>query len=145
MTIEAIHLTNSQLNVIYLASEEAYPSEACGLVTGWLLGEGTLKAARVVRAKNLLANSTDDKFEVDPRTRIEVEKRIRGTDERLIGHYHSHPNKPAYPSKLDLQKAYEPNLVWIIVSLVEGKVTDITAHKVHESGLGFKKISFLVS
>ena len=35
----------------------------------------------------------------------------------LIANYHSHPQTPSRPSKEDIRLAYDPNILYIIVSL----------------------------
>ena len=95
-------------------------------------------------AKNILAPDTNHRFEVDPRTRINLEKEIRGTEENLIAHYHSHPDHPALPSSTDLQNVHEPNLIWLIVSVNAGKAQDIKAHKYFDRISGFREIKILI-
>ena len=83
------------------AAEAAYPAEACGLIIG--RGKGQLvRVTAVVPAPNLLAAS-GDRFELDPAVRIRVERDLReaGGKDRIIGHYHSHPDGSADPSAAD--------------------------------------------
>ena len=108
MSISVIQLTLNQVALIKGASEAAYPKEACGLIAGRLVSEGVLSVTRIVRSNNILAATTDDRFEIDPSDRIELEKMIRGTLETLIAHYHSHPDKDAVPSSIDLMNTHAP-------------------------------------
>ena len=143
MTIRSICLTPTQINRINAAAEAAYPTEACGLITGRLTNSSILVVTRVVEAQNILASKATDRFEIDPATRISLEKDIRGTNEQLIAHYHSHPDNPAQPSSTDLEKTHEPELVWIIVSVMAGKATNMTAHRVIDGASGFEAINLL--
>ena len=145
MSISVIQLTLNQVALIKGASEAAYPKEACGLIAGRLVSEGVLSVTRIVRSNNILAATTDDRFEIDPSDRIELEKMIRGTLETLIAHYHSHPDKDAVPSSIDLMNTHEPNLVWVIVSVKDGKAVDITAHQVGKDRTKFDKIEIVIS
>ena len=144
MTVVSIQLKPAHLNQIKVAGEEAYPMEACGLITGHQIEGDILDVTRIVKAENILAAYATDRFEVDPATRITLEKEVRGTNEELIGHYHSHPDNSSRPSKTDLENAHEPELIWIIVSVVAGKALDVTAHRVLDDSSGFKEINILM-
>ena len=140
----SIQFTSEHIKNIKQDAEHAYPNEACGLITGWTIDSDVLEVMRVVKAQNIRAFETGNRFEVDPGTRIKLEKKIRGTNEQLIAHYHSHPDNPATPSNTDLINAHEPELIWIIVSVEGGKASDVAAHQVLEDKTSFKKVSILV-
>ncbi len=106
-------LTPAQMAAITAAAAAAWPAEACGL----LIGHGTrrLVVTREVPAPNLLAE-IPGRFELDPRVRLREEKACRGSNDRIIGHWHSHPGGVAEPSATDLAMAFEPDLAWLIVA-----------------------------
>lgn len=113
---------------IALAAVTAYPYECCGL----LVGRGTIQdgidITDVIPAKNL--RSEPDRFELDPALYLRVQRELReaGGRDRVVGHYHSHPNGQAIPSNIDLAEANDPNLVWVIVG-TDGATADIAAFK----------------
>jgi len=107
-------LTAAQLVAIEGECRAAWPAEACGLLIG--RGRRLLKVARVMAAANLLADRGDHRFELDPRVRLDAEKQCRASGERVLGHWHSHPNGRAAPSATDLAMAFEPELIWLIVA-----------------------------
>ena len=144
MTLNAIRLTSDQVSKINYEAEVAYPLEACGLITGLKINSHILKVIKIVPAQNILVSEANHRFEVDPRTRINLEKEIRGTEEHLIAHYHSHPDHPALPSSTDLQNVHEPNLIWLIVSVNAGKAEDIKAHHFCDGKSGFREITILI-
>jgi proteasome lid subunit RPN8/RPN11 len=74
-------------------------------------------------------------FEVDPALILTWHKRLRGTPERILGHYHSHPDEPARPSATDLARAWEPGMIWLIVGVGRG-LTEIAAFQYQEEGRG---------
>jgi proteasome lid subunit RPN8/RPN11 len=39
----------------------------------------------------------------------------------IIGNYHSHPETPARPSVEDIKLAYDPEIIYVIVSLSQSK------------------------
>lgn len=122
------------------AAEAAFPAEACGLIIG--RGKGQLiRVTRVVPAENLLAD-TPDRFELDPAVRITVEKDLRdsGTKDRIIGHYHSHTDGTADPSATDRAMAFEPDMAWLIVGVLEGQAIQTLAHRMDEKRGNFRPV-----
>ena len=113
-------------------AERAYPEECCGL----LIGEGdpaaTVAITRVVSSPNLTSSGKVDSFEVDPKLRFDLMRELEGGAHRIVGHYHSHPDHPARPSRRDIEMAWEPEMVWLITSVIAsvtgGKAIRTTAH-----------------
>lgn len=127
-----IILTAAQLASIADAAEAAYPGECCGLLVG--SGNRHLRVTRLVPAANLLRDEAHDRFELDPRIRFETERAVRGTTDRIVGHWHSHPDGAAIPSPTDLEQAWEPDLIWLIVGVAIGvsgrpQAIQIQAHR----------------
>jgi proteasome lid subunit RPN8/RPN11 len=91
---------------------DAWPDEACGLIAG-------TGVPAVITRLVACANIAPDRrrhFEVDPGARIRLEVALRGTAERLIGVWHSHPGGEAVPSATDAAMIYEPDLIWLITA-----------------------------
>jgi proteasome lid subunit RPN8/RPN11 len=109
-------------------AEAAYPHECCGLLAGHGDGAGGLAVTRVAPSANVCETRSRDRFEVDPRVRFELMRELDGGPDRIIGHYHSHPDHPAIPSRQDLDMAFEPDLVWLILSVMKGSAGEATAH-----------------
>jgi len=82
--------------------------EQCGLLFG--------ASDRIDRAQpaDNVADRPGDTFEIDPRALFAALRAERAGGERLIGHYHSHPNGSAEPSPRDLASA-EPGRLWLIL------------------------------
>jgi len=141
-----ISLPLALLKAIADAAEAAYPKECCGLLIGRDDGAGALVVTRIVESENLAAGDAHDRFEVDPQVRFNVMRELDEETEggrprhRIIGHYHSHPDHPAQPSEHDLEMAFEPDLVWIIVSVVDGQAVHATSHVVDRDGRQFREI-----
>jgi len=108
-----ITLSAADWRGIAAAAEAAFPGEGCGLLAGH--GATAVQITRVVPAANLCAGERNDRFELDPRARLVLQRTLRGTTERLVGHWHSHPNGHAEPSAEDVARAEEPDLIWLIV------------------------------
>ena len=131
-----IRIPRPLLKQVVDAAEAAYPAECCGLLAGRDAGAGTIAVTRVVPSPNLAppAGGGDgppiDRFEVDPQVRFDLMQALDGTGERIVGHYHSHPDHPAQPSETDLAMAFEPDLAWLIVAVAGGQAIHVTAHAV---------------
>jgi proteasome lid subunit RPN8/RPN11 len=106
-------LSAEQMASIATAAEAAWPAEGCGLLIG--RGKRVITVTRVMNADNLLKSEGNDRFELDPKIRFAAERSVRGTKERVVGHWHSHPDGSAHPSATDMDQAWEPDLIWLIV------------------------------
>ena len=82
--------------------------------------DGSVRVNRIAASLNVADPPGDDRFEVSPKLRFDVMRELDGTDEMIVGHYHSHPDHPATPSKTDLDMAFEPQLVWLITAVDQG-------------------------
>ena len=111
-----LSLTQAHLDRMRTAAVAAYPAECCGLLVG-LETTAQWQVTQVVPTHNLWATERNDRFAIDPVIHLTWKRRLRGRQEHLIGHYHSHPNGEAYPSGTDLAMGFEPELVWVIVAV----------------------------
>ena len=102
------------------ACERAYPDEACGLVLGHA---GDVRD--VVAGRNV-AIDRRARFELDPESFLGAwrEAAMRGLD--VIGTWHSHPDGPAAPSRLDEESA-DPAWLHLVVAVERGRATQVAA------------------
>jgi [CysO sulfur-carrier protein]-S-L-cysteine hydrolase len=135
-----ISITNALMAEISKAAETAYPNECCGLLSGFGEADETLTITGVHGSDNVTTGTARDRFEVDPKVRFDLMRTLEGGPERIVGHYHSHPDHPAQPSEHDLEMAFEPDLLWLIVAVDDGRATEITAHKVDAGVSAFHQI-----
>ena len=130
-----IRLTPQQLDDIHAQAEAAYPYECCGLLAGHTHKDGTITVTRVVASPNTVKDEHTgrgkDRFEVDPQVRFDLMRAVANTEEDIVGHYHSHPDHPAKPSETDVDMAFEPNMVWLITSVHQGKIEGTTAWRLN--------------
>ena len=136
-----IRMAPDQLKSITDAAERAYPHECCGLIAGYQGKPGSFRVSRVVESRNVAESDRHDSFEVDPQVRFDLMRACdAATGERLIGHYHSHPDHPARPSQRDLAMAYEPDLVWLVVGVADGHAEAANAFMLASDGKAFREI-----
>ena len=113
---------------------------ACGLITGTLLAGRKLVVHQVREAKNILA-AEEDRFEVDPATRIQVEKECRRSNPLTIFtltpiNQQSHQRQTFW--------AYEPNLIWVIAGVGDGVTSEIKAYRLKRDCNTFVEIDLIV-
>lgn len=106
------------------AREDA-PLECCGL----LIGADTL-VDECVRTRNARASETA--YMVEPSEHFAALKRARLDGRAVLGAYHSHPRSPAIPSPTDLAEAYDPDLLYVIVSLARRDFPDVRGYRLAE-------------
>jgi len=93
------------------AKREA-PLEACGYFAG---NDGAV--TEIYKLTN--TDRSGEHYAMDPSEQFTALKSARGKGLSLIAGYHSHPASPARPSVEDIHLAYDPNLLYVIVSLAE--------------------------
>ncbi len=139
-----IFIPSSLLKVIIDEAEEATPEECCGLLIGRDWAEDEPYEGRVVTrvapSPNVTENDRKESFEIDSELRFNLMRNIKGTNKRIIGVYHSHLNNPAQPSETDLAQAWEPDLTWLIVSVINGQATHTSAHALSKDNSRFEEI-----
>ena len=119
------------------AAEKAYPNECCALLIGVVAAPpAPARVTRLVFADNVAPDPRIG-FELDPKVLIAVLRALReaeaagpgsgGGGERLLGHFHSHPDAPARPSAQDRALAHEPGLFWLIQSVERGGAGELNA------------------
>lgn len=93
------------------------PDEACGLIAGEDLEDGT----RVIKKVYLLTNidHTNEHFTIDPKEQLSSIKDMRSLGLKPLGNWHSHPESPSRPSEEDKRLANDSKATYLILSLME--------------------------
>jgi len=112
-----LRISDAHLKQIYAHAAETYPHECFGFLVGTFDEEGLVY--RVVRGTNLNTERAD-RFEMDPKEFVQIEKAADEEGLNVIGFYHSHPDWPAIPSQTDITWAWEGSY-YLIVSVHEGR------------------------
>jgi len=144
-SLATIHLNIVDLDRIEAAGVAAYPDECCGLLIGHDIGDGGIEVVRVVMSDNVEPGDTRSRFEIDPRLLIALQRDLRGGRDRIVGHYHSHPDHPARPSAHDARRAWQPEMVWLITSVIGGNAAETTAHVLEDGGGDFRQIGLQIT
>jgi proteasome lid subunit RPN8/RPN11 len=106
-------------------AQSELPNEACGLLTG-------LRDEVQTHYQMTNTDHSPEHFSFDPQEQFAVLKQARADNQKIIANYHSHPSSPARPSEEDKRLAFDPHIVYIIISLA-GETPDIKAFYVDEN------------
>lgn len=117
-------MTKTQLAQIQLHSEDTYPHECCGVLTGEILPDGARRAAEVVRCGNAHSNPSRSWYEIDPRELVRIQREAYARGQDIVGFYHSHPNDAAHWSASDLAEAHWTGCSYLITSVPQGKAAE---------------------
>lgn len=99
------------------------PNECCGLVAA---DNGT--AVKVFRAENSAASPL--RYGLDPREQYRLMMEIEDNGWSLGAIYHSHTRSAAYPSQTDVNLAFYPDALYVIVSLEDDQSPDVKAFRI---------------
>ena len=96
--------------------EQAYPEESCGVLLGQFLDSGRSVAAAIPCA-NARRDSPRNRYAIDSKELIRIQREARDQGLEVVGFYHSHPDHPAEWSTTDLEEAH-----WVLCSYVITRV-----------------------
>lgn len=86
------------------------PNEACGYLAG---SEDLI--TRCYKLTN--ADQSPEHYSFKPEEQFEVLKDARSKGLKILANFHSHPLTPARPSAEDIRLAYDPEILYGIISL----------------------------
>lgn len=109
--------------IVAHAREEA-PNECCGMIAS---RDG--EAVKVYRATNAAASPL--RYELDGAEQYRIQMEIDDAGLELGGIYHSHTRTEPYPSQTDINLAFYPDTVYVIVGLA-GEEPDVRAFSIRD-------------
>jgi proteasome lid subunit RPN8/RPN11 len=115
-----LKIRKSEFDEIRAHGEETYPHECCGVLLGQMDGDDRVVVS-VARARNTRTDSPHNRYDIDPKDQIRIQREGRKRGEDVIGYYHSHPDHPARWSQTDLAEAHWPGYSYVITSVEQGK------------------------
>jgi proteasome lid subunit RPN8/RPN11 len=104
--------------------EEIYPHECCGVLLGQMDGD-VRTVTSTARCGNTRTDSPQNRYHIDPKELVRIQREARGREEDIVGFYHSHPDHPAQWSKTDLEEAHWIGCSYVITRVAAGKA-DVT-------------------
>ena len=115
-----LKIDRSAYDALRRHGEETYPHECCGVLLGEMNGEGRVVTS-VVRCGNTRTDSPQNRYHIDPRELVKIQREGREHGEDIVGFYHSHPDHRAQWSQTDLDEAHWIGCSYVITSVEEGK------------------------
>jgi proteasome lid subunit RPN8/RPN11 len=116
-----LKLRKSQYDALRRHGEETYPQECCGVLLGQMEDDGVRTVSSTARAGNTRTDSAHNRYNIDPKDLIRIQREGRERGEDIIGFYHSHPDHPAQWSSTDLAEAHWFGCSYVITSVEKGK------------------------
>jgi proteasome lid subunit RPN8/RPN11 len=113
----------AMVDVIVAHARDELPNECCGLIAA---EDG--RAVKLFRPSN--AEASPVRYGLDPREQYRIMMEIERGGWMLGAIYHSHTRSPAYPSQTDVNLAFYPDALYLIVSLQDTDRPDLRAYRI---------------
>ena len=123
-------ITPQALGEVNAHAAEGYPFEICGIL---ITSRGSDVVTEVRRVRNTIVDRARDRYEMDPRDQIRIQRECDASGLEIIGYYHSHPDHPARASVTDAQRSWA-GPIYLIVSCVNGRVVEANAFVAERDG-----------
>jgi len=128
-----LEIPEDLLSQIIEHARREYPLESCGILAG-----KNGKIARVYSMENTEKSSSS--YLMGPEEQLKVFREVEEEGLELSAIYHSHPHSPAFPSQRDVDYAFYPDSLILIISLMDRKapqvgVFQIENGKIEQKGL----------
>ena len=111
------------------------PEEVCGYLAG---------SGQIVNKQFRLTNidHSPEHFSFDPVEQFQVVREARRLGLEILANYHSHPATPARPSEEDIRLAFDPNISYVIVSLV-AELPDVKSFRIQKGKVEKEEIEVI--
>ena len=123
-------IARAAMEAVKAHGAEGYPHEICGILVG---PRGSRTATDAKRARNIIVERARDRYEIDPRDHIRIQREADADGQDIVGYYHSHPDHPAQASRFDTERAWS-GYVYLIVSVAKGEAIDANAFVAENDG-----------
>lgn len=108
--LKSITIDKDVVDEIVRQARRQLPDEACG----YLLGKGARVTAQYPMTN---ADHSPRHFSFVPREQFEAVRFARKERLDVVGNWHSHPASPSRPSDEDIRLAYDPDILYFILSI----------------------------
>jgi proteasome lid subunit RPN8/RPN11 len=134
-----LKISKTGFDAIRRHGEESYPHECCGVLLGQMDGDQRIVTS-VARCGNTRNDSPHNRYNIDPRELIRIQREGRERGEDIVGFYHSHPDHPPRWSPTDLAEAHWLGCSYVITSVERGKAAVTNSFELTGSDENEKKL-----
>lgn len=104
-----VRLSETLIEELIRTCRAGLPHEACGIAGG--------RPGQIIRLYPLTnASASAERYTVDPDEQFDAYRAMADDGLDCVAVYHSHPATPARPSHTDIAEAYDPDVLYVIVS-----------------------------
>jgi len=136
-----LKLSQSHFSSLRQHGEETYPHECCGVLLGQMNGDNVRVVTSIARCGNTRDDSPQNRYNIDPKELIRIQRQGRERGEDIVGFYHSHPDHPAHWSPTDLAEAHWFGCSYVITSVEKGKAAITNSFELDGSDEADKKLT----
>src|SRR5947207_15848691 len=115
-----LRIGQSHYDALRHHGEETYPHECCGVLLGRMDDDGTRIVTSIARAGNTRTDSPQNRYNIDPKELVRIQREGRERSEDIIGFYHSHPDHPPQSPPTDHAEAHWMGCSYLIPSVETG-------------------------
>ena len=115
-----LKISQSHYSALRQHGEETYPHECCGVLLGRVEDDERVVTS-VARCGNTRQDSPQNRYNIDPKELVRIQREARERGEDIVGFYHSHPDHPPRWSPTDLAEAHWFGCSYVITSVEKGK------------------------
>jgi proteasome lid subunit RPN8/RPN11 len=109
------------------------PLECCGILAG---KDG--KITKVYSMEN--TEKSPSSYLMAPEEQLKVFREVEEEGLELSAIYHSHPHSPAFPSQRDVDHAFYPDSLILIISLMDPKAPQVGVFQIEKGKFEEKKL-----
>jgi proteasome lid subunit RPN8/RPN11 len=134
-----LKIGKTEFDEIRRHGEETYPHECCGVLLGQMRDDERVVTS-IARCGNTRTDSPQNRYHIDPRELVRIQREGRERGEDIIGFYHSHPDHPARWSPTDLAEAHWLGCSYVITGVEKGKAAVTNSFELTGSDESDKKL-----
>jgi proteasome lid subunit RPN8/RPN11 len=131
-----LEIPEELLNRIIEHAHKEYPLEGCGILAG--------KAGKITNFYPMAnTEKSSSCYLMEPEEQLRVFQEIERKRLELSAIYHSHPHTVAFPSQRDVDHAFYPDSLILIISLIDRKAPQIGVFQIEEGRIEKKTVRII--
>lgn len=128
-----LEIPEDLLNRVIEHARQEYPLESCGLLAG--------KNGKIIKVYSMEnTEKSSSSYLMAPEEQLKVFREVEEEGLELSAIYHSHPHSPAFPSQRDVDHAFYPDSLILIISLMDPKAPQTGAFQIENGKIEQKRL-----